>query len=113
MDEINFTHEAEKLEKLDKHITAKRILKADNFDITLMVYDGKAEVDLHDCGNDELFHVLKGQVEIIVEEKVIPVDEDSGKIVLVKAGEKHKSRSSGRAWVLLISKHPHKHRVYK
>jgi mannose-6-phosphate isomerase-like protein (cupin superfamily) len=112
MNEFNLNLEAEKLEEKGKHIAARKVIKADNFDITIIVYDGVAEVDLHDCGNDELFYVLKGKVEFEIEDKIVPLKEGTGKGVLVKAGEKHKSRSFGPAWVMLVSKHPHKHRVY-
>ena len=108
---IKFYEEARRLEVRPEHLVIDRILKADSFDIALFVLDSLAEVRLHECENDKLFYVIRGEMEIEVEGKLIPLKEGEG--ILVKAGEKHKQRTSNRVWIIVIAQQPHQHKFYE
>lgn len=107
---IDFLQEARTLEEKTEHLARKRVFEADTFGITLVVYDKEAKTTLHECGKDEFFYVLKGEVEMQVEGKSTFLKEGEG--YLVKAGKKHVHRAVNRAWVLITTKHPHKHKFY-
>lgn len=86
------------------------LVEADGFDVDLYVYDAPGEGRYHTCGRDEFFYVIKGDAEIVIETKVHPLTTGEG--VLAKAGVKHRHRVAEQAWILVISKWPHKHVYY-
>ncbi len=49
---------------------------------------------------DEFFLVLKGRISIDTEESSVDLTENEG--CLIKRGTRHRSRSKGPAWILLI-----------
>ncbi len=108
---IDFYQEAMKLEGKTENTVRNRLFEADTFGVTLLVYNKDADSRLHDCAKDEFFYVLKGEMEMQVESKTTHLKEGEG--ILVKAGEKHKHRPVGQAWILTITKHPHKHKFYE
>ncbi len=61
--------------------------------------DGEFHWHTHEL-EDEFFFVLKGKISIDTEEGSIDLAENEG--CLIKKGIRHRSRSEGPAWILLI-----------
>ncbi|MFC2059617.1 cupin domain-containing protein [Chloroflexota bacterium] len=55
---------------------------------------------------DEFFYVLKGEGEVLIEDKLYTMKEGEG--IMVRAGKKHKRRTPNVCW-LVIAKHPHEY----
>lgn len=49
---------------------------------------------------DEFFLVLKGKISLDTEKETVDLEEQEG--CLIKRGTRHRSRSQGPAWILLI-----------
>ncbi len=111
MTALDFFQEAKRLEKKAEHVVRSRMIEADTFSVTLVVCDKEVKSRLHECKKDEFFYVLKGEVDMQVEGNAIVLKTGEG--ILVKAGEKHKHQPIDRAWMLTITKHPHKHKFYE
>ena len=108
---LNLYQQGRKLSESTEHFKRGRIFKADSFDISIYVYDRLGERRLHECERDEFFYVLKGEAAMQVEDKVFPIREGDG--ILVKAGDKHKHWTPNVVWMMVITKHPHKHTFYE
>ena len=110
---LNFPEEAIRLggepDRLGRK--RKRLLEADGFDIEIYVYETQGDWNgLHTCGKDEFFYVLKGELEIVIEDRTTILKEKEG--ILAKVGKKHKHRPLTQASILVFSKWPHEHKYY-
>lgn len=102
----NLLEEAKKLEKLGQ-FARKRVSTGDGFDIDLYSYESGGENRFHTCSKDEYFYILKGKVEMIVEDDRTSLEEGEG--IMVKAGLKHMHTADDKLWMMVISKWPHEH----
>ncbi len=110
MSVIDVLQEALALEMNNKQNVQRELVKADEFSVTLHVHNNDEDTVLHDCGKDEYFYVIKGKVDMLVENRLIKLKE--GESLLVKAGEKHMRKASKGTWIMMVSKQPHRHRKY-
>ncbi len=111
MEIINFREAAQKL--ADKRASVRlrdRFVTADGFDVDLYVFHMPGEGRLHTCGRDEFFYVLKGSVELQVENTIHQLQ--SGEGINVPAQIKHKHIAQNDTWIMVISKWPHDHVYY-
>jgi quercetin dioxygenase-like cupin family protein len=108
---IHFLQDAEKLAGKRVNVRVReRFATADGFDIDLYVFHDPGAGRLHTCGRDEFFYVLKGAVELQVENNIHQLQRGEG--FNVKAGIKHKHAAQKDTWIMVISKWPHEHVYY-
>ena len=88
----------------------RRLVDADQFEIDLWVFHGPGEGRVHTCGRDEFFYVVKGVMELRVDDAIHHLTAGEG--ITIKAGSKHQHIAQGDTWVLVTSKWPHKHIYY-
>ena len=109
MDVINFYDEMARLEANDTPGT-RDLLKADCFNVEVRDYSEKHTPRLHTCSQDEFTYVLKGEIDMVVEEETHHLKAGEG--ILVQAGKKHDTRPcEGASW-MLVAKEPHAHHFY-
>jgi quercetin dioxygenase-like cupin family protein len=108
---INFLDEAKKLADKRANVRLRdRFVNADGFHIDMYVFHLPGEGRFHTCGRDEFFYVLKGEVELQVEDDIKHLRAGEG--INVKAGIKHKHTAQKDTWIIVISKWPHEHVYY-
>lgn len=110
MSVIDFRKETGESEGTSEYYSRKDILDADNFSVVLYTHVGNTDSRFHDCSKDEFFYVIEGNVEMQVDNRSIPMKAGNG--ILIKAGEKHKRKTSDGALIMMITKQPHRHRYY-
>ncbi len=110
MSVIDFYQESRELEKKPNYSMRKDLVDADSFSVVVHAHGGNADTRLHDCGKDEFFYVIQGNVEMQIENELIPMKAGEG--ILIKAGEKHKRRVKDGALIMMITQQPHRHRYY-
>ena len=108
MSQINFFEEAMKLaEQRSSTRIKRRLINADQFEIDLWVFHVPGEGRLHTCERDEFFYMLKGAMELQVDDTVHHLKAGEG--INVRARIKHHHKAQGDTWVLVTSKWPHEH----
>ena len=108
MSQINVFEEAMKIaEQRSSARVKRRLVDADQFEIDLWVFHAPGEGRVHTCGRDEFFYVLKGALELHVDDMVHLLK--AGDCINVRARIKHKHTAQGDTWVLVTSKWPHEH----
>lgn len=75
------------------------IAKIDDYRIKAYVAEGEYP-DMHIHNKDKLFFVMEGDLEVIFEDHSVKLKENEGYVV--KAGEKHKSKSSKNSVIMVI-----------
>ena len=108
MDKINLFNEAEKSGGKIGH--RPPIFKAADFDVDLQTFDPERISNLHTCSKEEFFYVVKGEVEMQVENLSLHMRE--GDAIMVKPGEKHKHKIMQAGALMMVTKRPHEHRSY-
>ena len=108
MSHINVFAEAQILADQRSSVRVKRrLIDADHFEIDLWVFHAPGEGRVHTCGRDEFFYVLKGAMELYVDDTVHFLKAGEG--INVRAAIKHHHEAQGNTWVLVTSKWPHEH----
>jgi quercetin dioxygenase-like cupin family protein len=108
MSNISVFEEAKTLAEKHAHTRLKsRLVDADTFEIDLWVFHVPGEGELHTCERDEFFYVLKGSMELQVDDTLHLLKAGEG--LNVKARIKHKHATQGDTWVMVTSKWPHEH----
>jgi len=87
------------IEKIKEPWQPKDIAYINDIALRVARIDGTYHWHTH-RDEDEFFLVLKGKISIDTEETSVELAENEG--CLVKRGTRHRSRSDGPAWILLI-----------
>ncbi len=87
------------------------IFRADDFAVDLLTYDPEVSGRLHICGKEEFFYIIKGDVEMKVENEILHLKE--GDAIMIKVGEKHKHKMLPGSSMLIVTKRPHSHKFFK
>lgn len=90
----------EKLARFHEHWSPKIVGEVDGLHVKLVKIQGEFVFHRHD-GQDELFLVLKGRLDLHFLDKTIELRE--GDLVVVPAGAEHKTSAREEAHVLTIS----------
>ncbi|KZN30299.1 cupin domain-containing protein [Pseudoalteromonas luteoviolacea] len=90
---------AEKLALFDEHWSPKVIGQLNDYQIKLVKVQGEFTWHQHD-DTDELFFVLKGQLDIHFNDRIEVLK--SGDMFIVKKGEQHKPVAEQECEILLI-----------
>ena len=111
MTKLNFNDILNNLEQRNEQFIMEQILDADNFTISVFVYDSHAVRRMHTCGKDEFFYVLRGEAHVEIEDETVHLMEGEG--ILAKAGTKHRHTTPSHVSLMMISKEPHMHVYYE
>jgi mannose-6-phosphate isomerase-like protein (cupin superfamily) len=75
------------------------IAEIDDYKMKAYIAEGEYP-NMHMHNKDKLFFVLEGDLEVIFEDHSVKLKENEGYIV--KAGEKHRSKSSKKSVIMMI-----------
>ena len=75
------------------------IVEIDDYKMKAYVAEGEYP-NMHLHNKDKLFFVLEGDLEVLFEDYSVKLKKNEGYIV--KAGEKHRSRSRGKSIIMMV-----------
>jgi quercetin dioxygenase-like cupin family protein len=87
------------------------VFNASDFNIDLITHDPEWKRRLHTCGKEEFFYVIKGNVEMQIENQNLLLKE--GDAIMIMPGEKHKHYVLPGGSMMIVTKRPHAHKHFE